>query len=307
MSKPQLLVDFLDHNYINNNAKENTLKNYECQLNLFFKWLKENKIIKKVIEYEIVKLTEKDIEDYIKYCKKSFSSNTVDSKVTILKSFFGYLVELNKMSYNIVKIKSNRKRNGNVETIEYLVEDQVEKLLDECLKDDSEFKERNYAILLTFLNTGMRKSEVINLNIKDIDFIRREIIVKGKKDSVRRININDSLYNSLKEYIDNRDKYYITIKDDKALFLNKHGERLKATGMDMLIKKYGQRSGIEIHPHMLRHTVATTMVEQDVDIRVIQEVLGHADISTTTIYAGVTSAKRKQAMNQINFGNKGVF
>ena len=211
------------------------------------------------------------------------------------------------MSYNIVKIKSNRKRNGNVETIEYLVEDQVEKLLDECLKDDSEFKERNYAILLTFLNTGMRKSEVINLNIKDIDFIRREIIVKGKKDSVRRININDSLYNSLKDYIDNRDKYYTTIKDDKALFLNKHGERLKATGMDMLIKKYGQRSGIEIHPHMLRHTVATTMVEQDVDIRVIQEVLGHADISTTTIYAGVTSAKRKQAMNQINFGNKGVF
>ena len=303
MSKPQLLVDFLDYNYINNNAKENTLRNYECQLNLFFKWLKENEIIKKVIEYEIVRLTEKDIEDYIKYCKKSFSSNTVDSKVTILKSFFGYLVELNKMSYNIVKIKSNRKRNGSVKTIKYLVEDQIEKLLDECLKDNSEFKERNYAILQTLINTGIRKNELISLNIENIDFIKNEIIIEeGKGGSSRIVPLNDVLHKVLSDYIKNRNSYYNIVKDNKALFLNKEGERLKKDGVDGVVKKYGRKNNIDIHVHMFRHTVATRLLEQGVDLRTIQEILGHVNISTTTIYTSITNAKKKQAMNQINFG-----
>ena len=150
---------------------------------------------------------------------------------------------------------------------------------------------RNYCIITLFLNCGMRLSELAGMDIGDIDFDRESVIVRGKGNKERRLHLNAMCIDAIQEYM--KDRYSEThIKGgaEKALFLSRNGNRLSNRMIQTMIKTFIEKSGLDpekYSTHKLRHTAATLMYQNGVDVRVLQAVLGHANLGTTQIYTHI--------------------
>jgi integrase/recombinase XerD len=162
------------------------------------------------------------------------------------------------------------------------------------LLDKANFKAklglRDWAILELFYATGMRVSELIYLKINDLNMENRMLRCIGKGSKERIIPFGDKAYQSLNLYLDKVRPKLVKNPDEDTLFLNSRGERLSRQGVFYLVKLYAQKARIEkkVTPHTLRHTLATHLLENGADLRSVQEMLGHSDISTTQIYTHVS-------------------
>lgn len=270
------ISDFLSYLEVEANYSKNTINSYENDLNKFEEYYKSK---------DLLKITSKDIEKYIQTLS-NLAPTTVSHNISSLKTFYSYFLKQGRISNNPTDGIRSPKLGIHLPT--YLTIDEVNKLLDIEVTDA--FSSRNKAILELMYATGLRISEVISLEFKNIDYDECIIRVMGKGSKERIVPINDYAIKYLKEYIDNYRPELVKNEINNYIFLNNHGRMLTRQGIFKMIKNYAALKNIKktIGPHTLRHTFATHLLENGADLRVIQELLGHSDISTTQIYTHLT-------------------
>ncbi len=270
------ISDFLSYLEVEANYSKNTINSYENDLNKFEEYYKSK---------DLLKITSKDIEKYIQTLS-DLAPTTVSHNISSLKTFYSYFLKQGRISNNPTDGIKSPKLGIHLPT--YLTIDEVNKLLDIEVTDA--FSSRNKAILELMYATGLRISEVISLEFKNVDYDECIIRVMGKGSKERIVPVNDYAIKYLKEYIDNYRPELVKNEINNYIFLNNHGRMLTRQGIFKMIKNYAALKNIKktIGPHTLRHTFATHLLENGADLRVIQELLGHSDISTTQIYTHLT-------------------
>lgn len=271
------ISDFLSYLEVEANYSENTIRSYENDLNKFEEYYKKK---------DLLKITSKDIDKFIQTLN-DLAPSTVSHNISSLKTFYSYFLKLGRISANPTDgIKSPKL---GIHLPIYLTIDEINKLLDIEVTDA--FSSRNKAILELMYATGLRISEIITLEFKNIDYEECIVRVMGKGSKERIVPINDYAIKYLKDYIDNYRPELVKNEINNYIFLNNHGRMLTRQGIFKMIKNYASIKGIKktIGPHTLRHTFATHLLENGADLRVIQELLGHSDISTTQIYTHLTN------------------
>lgn len=276
------LSDFLVYLELDLNYSSNTIKTYENSIEKFILFLKKR---------DILKVNYTDLEEFLKSLN-GLEASTLANYLSALKSFYNYYLKLEKIKTNPVDLVDMPKLRKSLP--DYLTIEEVELLLD--IEVVNAYSARNKAILELLYSSGLRISELINLEIKNLDFDDCILRVFGKGSKERIVPMNDYAINALKLYLD---KYRIgLVKADinSFIFLNNHGKMMTRQGIFKMIKKQCLLKGIKknISPHTLRHTFATHLLQNGADLRIIQEILGHSDISTTQIYTHVTNEKLKQ-------------
>lgn len=273
------IEEFIDYLRFEKKYSENTISSYKRDLN------KTNTYIKK----DFAKLNKKDIQNYIQKISKSENASSVSRCISTLKSFYKFL-ELNKYTNtNPLTTISNPKARKSLPKV--LSEEEVDKLLDINLKTDFDY--RNKAMLELMYSSGLRVSELINLNVNDIDLSNASVRIFGKGSKERIIPLNDYAIDALNNYILNHRRSLFKHSESNYLFLNNHGNKMTRQGFFKILEKIAKEKGIksELSPHTLRHSFATHLLKHGADLRSIQELLGHSDISTTQIYTHITSER----------------
>ena len=250
--------------------------------------------IYKYLEYikkDYHKTNNKDIYNYLKYLSdNSYSIYSVVRKISSIKSFYNYLSDESIYEINLdIERPRFYKKLPSVLTI-----DEVDKLLD--VKLETAFDYRNKAMLELMYATGLRVSELINLTYQNIDIDKKIVRCYGKGNKERIVPMGNTAIKYLKIYLDEyRDSLTKRTLCDN-LFLNNHGKKLTRQGFFKMLKRQAEEKGIKenITPHMLRHSFATHLLNNGADLRSIQLMLGHENISTTGIYTNVSKDKLKE-------------
>lgn len=236
--------------------------------------------------FEITKEND-DVNFYLsKICQKKYSPSTQNRKISALNSYFNYLIKFNYVNKNPFSDVSLAKVEKKLP--EYLTYPEVVKILD-YLKNDL----LNKAIVEVLYGCGLRISELLTLKINDIHYQEELIECKGKGNKQRYVPINKNALLAINDYkINFRDK--LEKKDnDSILFLNKKGHVIRREAVNVMLNKVAKEIGLnkKLHPHMFRHSFSTHLLENGANLRVIQEMLGHENISTTEIYTHINKKK----------------
>lgn len=321
-NNPDYLNSFLDYTITILNKSPNTVKEYNYDLAMFLKFIKirfnmtkeedfSNIIIKDITLDTIKKITLDDIHAFLSYLTTTYHSKatTRARKASSIRVFFNYLcAKTNLIEINPAQNLETPKLDKRLP--KYLSLEESQKLLNTADNPDNRNSARDYAILTLFLNCGLRLSELVGINIGDIDFSECKMTVIGKGNKERTIYLNKACMRSIKEYLEIRPKE--GIKTDKcnsknALFLSERKERISRRTVQYIVNKELEASGLaskKLSTHKLRHTAATLMYQYGkVDIRALQEVLGHESISTTEIYTHVANEQARDAIENNPLAN----
>ena len=269
----EYIDDYSNYLKVDKNYSLNTVESYIRDIRFFLDYLHKN----------IIDITKKDIEDYIITNLTVYNESSINRIIASIKGFFKYL-SMYKGFINVSEDVECLKRKKTLP--KYLSVEEVDKLLN--IKLENAFDYRNKAILELLYATGLRASELINLNLSNIDLVNMVVNVYGKGSKERIVPISKIAINYLDLYI-NQYRNMLFVKGKKTndvLFLNNHGERMTRQGLYKMIGKVALAQGInkEITPHVLRHSFATHMIEYGADIRSVQELLGHENVITTEVY-----------------------
>ena len=258
---------------------DNTVGAYMNDLNKYEEFLKKN----------ILESDTEDLEKYLKYIK-NLESTTVAHKITSIKSYFNYNIKREIVSVNPADKVSRPKLTKHLP--EYLTEEEVGKLLDVEVKSPYDY--RNKTILELLYSSGIRISELVNIKTPNYDSEECLIRIMGKGSKERIVPLGDYAINIMNDYMNNY-RPLINKKHTDYVFVNNRGDKISRQFIFKVIKKEALKKGIkkDISPHTLRHTFATHLLKNGADLRIIQELLGHENISTTQIYTHVTNNKLK--------------
>lgn len=313
---PEYLNSFLDYSITILNKSPNSVKEYNYDLTNFLKFMvvrfkltNETDLSKVDIlsfkENDLKKVTLDDIHAYISHLAidNRSKATTRARKVSTIRIFFKYLSQ----KANILNI--NPAQNLETPKLEkrmpkYLSLEDSKKLLSVAENEDNRNYKRNYAITTLFLNCGMRLSELVGININDIDFSECKMTVIGKGNKERTVYLNKSCMIALNDYLSSRPPSNMIKHDsknsEKALFLSEQKQRISNRTVQNIISKELKQAGLDtknLSVHKLRHTAATLMYQYgNVDIRALQELLGHQSISTTEIYTHVNNEQVRNAV-----------
>ena len=273
-------IRYLD---IERNASKHTLINYSVDLKSLSEFLKEEPIEK--VDYV-------SLRRYLAHVKElSLSKVSIARKIASIRSFFKFLFREGIIKNNPASSLSTPKRDKHLP--KFLDEKEIVLLLESPDKE-GEAGLRDRAILETLYSTGIRVSELVGLNMDHIDQIGGIIKVYGKGKKERIVPIGERALQAIRDYLKARRP---VAKETKALFFNKNGGRLSDRSIRRIINKYIIKASIQqkISPHTLRHSFATHMLDHGADLRSVQELLGHANLSTTQIYTHITTERLKSA------------
>ncbi len=321
---PELVDNFLEYMKIIKNRSDNTIKEYHYDLRnvcSFLKLYSQNKNVNEIKSLDNVYIIDLDLNffksiettyfyNYLTYLDnnyklqtgKNLKSTTRARKISAIKSFYNYL------SNNLKLLDKNPTIGLDSPKLErrlpkYLTLEESSSLLRSVKFNEQKFGKRDFCILTLFLNCGLRLSELVNINIRDIKDDKLTVIGKGDKE--RSIHLNNACLSSIRLYMEVRPKD--NLKDRNALFISDRGTRIGRRMVELIVKKYIELSGLDsskYSPHKLRHTAATLMHKYgNVDIRALQQVLGHESISTTQIYTHVDSDEVKNALDSNPLNN----
>jgi len=226
---------------------------------------------------------------------KQYSKATIARKLATLRSFYKFLVKRNEITANpVIAVRTPKQEKKLPRFLEY---EEVKRLL-ETPPMDNWLGARDRSIFETLYSTGIRVSELVALNMDDIDFLGEVIHVRGKGKKERITPISSSALQIIQHYMEYRNKRAQSNSnfDSKVLFVNKHGRRLSTRSVRRKMDKYLKIAGLDpaISPHTLRHSFATHMLNRGADLRSVQELLGHQSLSTTQIYTHLTTSKLKE-------------
>lgn len=316
---PAFINSFLDYSITILNKSPNSIKEYNYDLAMFFKYMKVhfkltdetdfNKITINDFDIDTLrKITLEDIHSFISYMAVNNHSkaSTRARKISTIRVFFKYLAVKEKLiDVNPAQNLETPKQDKRMP--KYLSLEDSQKLLEITANEDNRNARRDFAIITLFLNCGMRLAELVSINIKDIKFDDAKMTVIGKGNKERTIYLNNACMQAIKEYLEVRPKEGIDYKSKDALFLSERKERISRRTVQHIVEKELRQAGLDntkYSTHKLRHTAATLMYQYgQVDIRALQELLGHASISTTEIYTHVANEQVRNAVesNPLNF------
>ena len=319
---PNYLNAFLDYSITILNKSPNSVREYNYDLAVFLKFIKMHFKLTDETDFKNIKINDisidtikkiklEDIHAFLAYLTNEHHNKaaTRARKSSSNRIFFNYLSQ----KANLIEINPAQ----NLETPKldrrlpkYLSLDDSKKLLNAAADEDNRNCERDFAIITLFLNCGMRLSELVGINVKDIDFGECKLNVIGKGNKERTIYLNKACMRAISEYLDVRPKEGLkhdNKNSEKALFLSERRERISNRTVQHIVNKELKNAGLDTRKysvHKLRHTAATLMYQYGkVDIRALQELLGHESISTTEIYTHVNNDQIRNAVESNPLAN----
>jgi site-specific recombinase XerD len=305
---PNFLNEYLTHMRIVKGCLERTVFAYYIDIRMFLRYILKDRFPDRFADMELDDIpivdfneslldgiTKADVYAYLTFMNEERKNGAVSRAriVSSLRSFFKYLV------VNTTLILSNPMENiemhkPKTRMIKYLTLEQSMHLLDSI--DTSHF-ERDYCIVVLFLNCGMRLSELVGLNLHDVDFSEKSMLIHGKGNKDRIIYINDACVETLQDYIASREQ---PDTEPNAIFLSSHKKRISTRRVQQIVENALKSAGLDgmgFSVHKLRHTSATLMYQYgETDTLVLKEVLGHSNIATTEIYTHVSNQQVRDAL-----------
>lgn len=280
MKEDKEIEKYLDYLKYERKLSDNTYKSYEDNLKMLSNYF--DKTLTK-------ELTSEQLKEY--FYGLNLSSKTKAHYITVFNSYYNFLTRENIISKNPlcgIKMPKLEKKLPN-----YLTVEEIDKLLNIKLEKSTDY--RNKAMLELLYATGMRISELTNLQISQIDFDDDLVRVMGKGKKERIIPLNDIAIKCLKEYINDYRPFLLKLNTSEYVFINNFGGTISRQGFFKILKKLCNKAGIkkEVSPHTLRHSFATHLLNNGADLRIIQELLGHENLVTTEIYAHLQNKKIK--------------
>lgn len=275
--------DFINYCTFEKGLSDKTRDSYYYDLKIYCLFLNNEKIV------DVSNIEEEHITSFLKKRNSvNDATSTIAHNLTVIKNFHSYLLKSGivdkDVSINISRPKLQKKipRALSIEDVDKLLE----------IKLDTSFDYRNKAMIELMYGAGLRISELISLDLHNIDFNNCTIRITGKGKKERIVPLGEYSMYYLQLYLNIRDSM-LKKENCNALFLNNHGQRMTRQGFFKNLKQILKKQGLneDIHPHTLRHSFATHLLQRGADLRSIQELLGHADISTTKIYTHVSDEK----------------
>lgn len=284
------LLAFL--NFLSNerNYSDNTIAAYRNDLNQFLDWLNVQYV--EVQHWaDVSYLMVSEYSDILK--RKSYTASSVARKVAAIKSFFHFLLARGYLTSDpTANLDSPRVKKRLPQT---LSSDDVERLLEAPTKKDSPKNLRDSALLHVLYATGMRVTEAVSLRTDDVNLPAMVITFPGKDNRLRELPIDEETRDILVDYIEKGRPHLVKDKSESALFLNHRGKQLTRQGLWLIIKAYAEQAqlGDKVTPHTLRHSFAAHRLSSGTELREVQQLLGHANISTTQIYSQLYNEQEK--------------
>ena len=312
---PQILRDFLTYHENIKGQSPRTISEYYLDLRMFLRFIKlmrndmpmntplEDIPIKDVDLHFVGSITTSEIFDFLSYLANdrplnpdsSFTDYGIEPaarsrKLSAIKSFYKYLtIRTKQLQENPVADLEYPKLRKSLP--KYLTMSQASALLQAVSGQNAK---RDYAILMLFLNCGIRRSELVGLNISDVYEDRIRVVGKGIKERI--VYFGSACHKAIEAYMEERNKLVLT--DNRALFGSRNGNRISVTAVHRLVEKALLKAGLDatqFSAHKLRHTAATMMLSGGVDVKTVQEVLGHENLNTTQIYTHIENTELKLA------------
>ncbi len=293
-----LTEEFLNYLRVERNASTLTVRNYSADIAAFSAWFEEK--YKQACDWR--KIDPFHLRGYLVYLtERKFDRATIHLKMSALRSLFKWLIRTERVKQNPVVGLTLPKKARKLP--KFLTIQQVEALLEAPLKDEADRRARrsrptndfaawrDKAILETLYSAGMRIHELVQLNDEDVDVLGEVVKVRGKGKKERLAALGGPAIDALQKYLQLRAR-----STRGPLFVNKFGDRLTARSVQRMLKKYLIAAGLDpsLTPHKLRHSFATHMLDAGADLRSVQELLGHANLSTTQIYTHITPERLKK-------------
>lgn len=277
------ILDYIDYLKYERNLSPETISKYKYNLIVFEKYMLNKNI-------NLFDVTQYDIMDFLTNYFKDKGVSSKTNSITSINNFYIYLVKDKRIDINPCENIDRPKMKKRLPDV--LTVNEVDKLLDIPLHTKEDYRDK--AILEVLYATGIRISELTNLKMQDVDFANKVVRVFGKGSKERIVPINKYALKYLGMYLDIRGSF-LKGKLTDYIFLNSKGEAISRESFGLELNKIVKKQGLNkrVTPHMLRHSFATHMLNQGADLRSIQELLGHSDISTTTIYTHVSNEKVK--------------
>ena len=280
------LSEFLKYIDLEKNYSNYTLINYKDDLSFYLDFLNKENIDVLDSDYKVIR-------NYLSYMyNKKYSSKTISRHISSLRSFYKYMLKENYIVKNPMTLISNPKQESKLP--HFLYYNELETILN--IPDKSTpLGQRDSVILELLYSTGIRVSELVNIKLKDINLSTRKIRILGKGNKERIVLYGEYLKNLLDIYLnDGREK--LVKNNQEYLVLNKNGSGLTTRGVRVIIDNILKKGEIDFHisPHVLRHTFATHMLDSGADLKSVQELLGHENLSTTQIYTHVSNERLRK-------------
>lgn len=277
------LNKFTTYLEIEKNASRYTILNYTLDLEEFLKFCEATPIEK--VDYLLLR-------KYLAHLRtKEYRPRTIARKLSSLRSFFKFLQREGMIKNNPAQLLMSPKLDKILP--KFLSESDMAQFI-EVPKTDTDRGRRDRAILETLYSTGMRVGELVGLDVDDVDLIGNVVKAEGKGKKERLVPIGDKALEAVKDYLDQRKH------KSRVIFLNRSGGRLTTRSILNIVRKHILQTSVLTHvsPHVLRHSFATHLLNRGADLRSVQELLGHANLSTTQIYTHVTTERLKQVYDQ---------
>ena len=280
-----MLEEFIRHISLERNLSSHTIRNYFSDLSQFYEYLtgvfkKDTLLIEDLrnIDHVILRAFLANLYE------KGLSKSSVARKISTIRTFFNYMCREGNLVNNPGKMVSTPKRGKTLP--KFLSVDEADRLLGTPVGEDR-LSIRDRAILETFYSAGLRIGEIVAINIEDLNLSEGLIKVKGKGRKERIVPVGEKAVDAIKKYLATSQ-----LTNTLPLFLNKYGKRITTRSVHRIVDKYKKLSGLwDITPHSLRHSFATHLLEGGADLRSVQEMLGHASLSTTQRYTHISMDK----------------
>lgn len=284
----ELLEAYIRYLVAEKNLSPYTLRNYRTDLGDFFSYLDGQ-------GNDALTADRNAMRRYLMGLReRGFATASITRKVSTIRSFYRFLVREEKIESSPLTGVIAPKREKRLPTV--LRKEHLSALI-EAAREETPQGIRNRAILELMYAAGVRLSEIAGLNVASIDFAERALLVRGKGNKERIVLYGGPADTALRRYLSGG-RPQLALPDEEALFVNRHGTRLSGRSIQQIVRKHAMKAGLDqrIYPHLLRHSFATHLLDGGAELRVVQELLGHASASTTQIYTHVTEERQREAM-----------
>ena len=278
-------------NYLKNqkNYSDNTIDSYKRDIEMFLSFIKDE-------GYSLENLDNNVIRNFLRYeVVKGKSKRTNQRRIIALRRYYSWLLKNKYVKYNpFITIKTPRDEK---KLPSFLHEEEVEILIEADAKREDFLAKRDHAIIILLYSSGLRVSELVSLRLQDINLRNRTMRIFGKGRKERIVPFSNIALDAINDYLQNCRNLILEkneiVNTTNALFLNNKGQQITPRGVQYILKKIEEKTGInlDLHPHKMRHTFATHLLEKGADLRTIQEILGHTSLETTQVYTHVTTSK----------------
>jgi integrase/recombinase XerD len=291
--KMKTVEEYLDYLEVERGFSHHTLSAYHTDLKLFHGYLKAERTFRRWAD-----VARDDIVAFVAHLKqRRYASSTVTRRISAIRSFFSYLLREGKIDEDPSEEVELPKVSRRLPRV--LSPEEIDELLEQPARFDTPIALRDRAMLELAYATGLRVSELVGLKLNDLNLATGDVRCIGKGNRERILPLSATAVQALQEYLELGRPRLARTAQEEFLFLNRRGRSITRQGFWLMLRKYSEEIGLfDITPHTLRHTFATHALQRKVDLRTVQEMLGHASIATTQIYTHLATGQLHEAYQQ---------